>query len=183
MSHRVADGKRIKKWGMDEGSKMGKSADGTYKAIDNPSRKDKGVARAAAVANGAGRKMSARDSDERGEWNYVPPSIANPGNLLKTNVGGGQMGHALAHENEAPYPEEVPEFFIRSLCPPKGLVCDPFSGSGTTLAAAERCDRRGIGLDLRASQAVIARQRLDRPHAPVQRPGKPEHHPLFPESA
>lgn len=69
------------------------------------------------------------------------------------------MGTNVAHENEAPYPEKVPEFFVRSLCPEGGIVCDPFSGSGTTVSVAARWDRLGIGFDLRQSQCVLGRKR------------------------
>lgn len=103
---------------------------------------------------------------------YNPPEIANPGNwigefyvegcgdFLDTGAsGGGRLGHPLAHENEAPYPVEVPAFFIRSHCPPGGLVLDPFSGSGTTVDAAMSEGREGVGLDLRQSQCELGRKR------------------------
>jgi hypothetical protein len=95
------------------------------------------------------------------------------------SVGGGLMGHPLAHENEAPFPEALAEWFLKSLCPPGGIVLDPFSGSGTTVSVADRLGRHGIGLDIRHDQALIARRRLERPHAPVARPGRAESLPLF----
>ena len=111
---------------------------------------------------------------------YVPPALANPGTLLDVKVGGGQMGHPLAHANEAAYPEGVPEFFIKSLTRPGDIVLDVFSGSGTTVATAERLDRKGIGFDLRRSQCEIGMRRLSRPHAPVRRPHRHEEAlPLF----
>jgi hypothetical protein len=91
---------------------------------------------------------------------YIPPDIANPGNLIRTNVGGGRLGSPLAHDNEAPYPEDVPVFFINSHVPPGGLVLDPFSGSGSTVAAALSLGRRGVGCDLRQSQCVLSRKRI-----------------------
>lgn len=91
---------------------------------------------------------------------YIPPKLANPGNLIHTIVGGGHIGDREAHENEAPYPEKLVEFFIRSFCPPLGRVLDPFSGSGTTVCEAVRLGRHGIGMDLRYSQILLGRQRL-----------------------
>jgi site-specific DNA-methyltransferase (adenine-specific)/site-specific DNA-methyltransferase (cytosine-N4-specific) len=91
---------------------------------------------------------------------YRPPALANPGNVVYARVGGGHMGDALCHENEAPFPEALAEFFIRSFCPPGGIVCDPFSGSGTTAKVALQFGRRFRGCDLRASQVQLTRTRV-----------------------
>lgn len=91
---------------------------------------------------------------------YIPPTKANPGNVIKCNVGKGHMGHDLAHENEAPYPESLAEFFVRSFCPPGGSVFDPFCGSGTTLAVATKTGRVGFGCDIRESQKELTLRRL-----------------------
>jgi hypothetical protein len=90
------------------------------------------------------------------------PKIANPGNciIVKARVGGGHMGSKLCHENEAPFPEDMAEFFVRSFCPPGGIVLDPFSGSGTTVSVAVACGRRGIGIDIRPSQVQLGTRRL-----------------------
>jgi hypothetical protein len=98
--------------------------------------------------------------------------LADPGNLISIPVGGGLMGHPLAHENEAPFPEALAEWIIRSPCPPGGVVRDPFSGSGPTVAVAERLGRHGIGLDLRRGRAEIARRRIARPPVHVPRRGR-----------
>jgi hypothetical protein len=91
---------------------------------------------------------------------YQPPDLANPGNVIDCVVGGGAMGSKLCHENEAPFPERLAEFFIRSFCPPGGLVCDPFAGSGTTLAVAVKQGRVATGCDLRDSQVKIVKRRI-----------------------
>lgn len=85
---------------------------------------------------------------------------ANPGNVIYASVGGGLIGDREAHENEAPFPENLAEFFIRSLCPSGGVVLDPFVGSGTTLKVARRFGRRAIGVDIRESQALLCKRRL-----------------------
>lgn len=104
---------------------------------------------------------SRRSNGERKQDRYALPAIANPGNLIDTGVsGGGNMGDELCHENEAPFPEELAEWFIRSLCPPGGIVLDPFSGSGTTAKVAVQTDRRYIASDLRMSQCELTRRRL-----------------------
>lgn len=141
MSHRLSDGTRRTQWG------------GGAKSTGAERKKDGSKAK-------AGRPSHQMTTlSETGEG-YAPPALANPGNLLKTTVGGGQLGSDLAHENEAPYPVGVPEFFIASHCPPGGLVLDPFGGSGTTPHAALGLGRRCVSMDLRRSQCLLSRRRL-----------------------
>src|SRR5262249_25763842 len=44
-------------------------------------------------------------------------------------------------------PVEVPEFFVKFLTTPDDLVLDPFAGSNTTGAAAERLKRRWVEIE------------------------------------
>jgi hypothetical protein len=53
-------------------------------------------------------------------------------------IGGGHLGSDLAHENEAPCPENLVEPFVRALTNPGEVVCEPFSGSRTTGTVAVR---------------------------------------------
>lgn len=85
--------------------------------------------------------------------------VANPGNIIRCS--GGHLGSKLAHENEAPFPEYLAEFMIRSFCPPNGWVLDPFSGSGTTCAVAERLGRSWTGIDIRQSQIELGQRRIE----------------------
>jgi hypothetical protein len=92
---------------------------------------------------------------------YLPPPLANPGNVIDCGaVGGGNIGSDLAHENEAPFPERLAEFVVRTFCPPNGVVCDVFAGSGTVAAVALRHGRRFVGCDLRESQVELTRRRV-----------------------
>lgn len=93
--------------------------------------------------------------------NYTPPKISNPGNVIKCKVGGGHLGSKLAHENEAPFPEKLAEFFIKSFCPPGGVVLDPFGGSATTASVAKQNGRGYINIDIRQSQIELAQRRLN----------------------
>ena len=101
---------------------------------------------------------------------YAKPrgGIANPGNIIDCGAGGGgHMGSRFAHEGEAPFPETLAEFFVKSFCPPGGIVMDPFCGSGTTLAVALKHGRKGIGIDIRESQVALTRRRLEEAAAPL----------------
>lgn len=102
-----------------------------------------------------------REGDTRRVRTYTPPVKANPGNIIECHGGGGHMGDALAHENEAPFPEKLAEAFVLSFCPPGGIVFDPFMGSGTTLAVAIKNGRFGCGCDIRQSQVDLTKKRLD----------------------
>ncbi len=65
------------------------------------------------------------------------------------------------------------------LAPVPCTVLDPFAGSGTTGVVAEGLHRRFIGIDLSREYLGMARNRIERPHKPIPRPGRVEHHPLF----
>lgn len=108
-----------------------------------------------------GRPSHRTTNGERVDGEYTPPELANPGNLISCKVGGGHMGDQFAHENEAPFPESLAEFVIRTLCPPEGVVVDPFCGSGTTLKVARNHGRDAIGFDVRSSQVELSRRRVD----------------------
>lgn len=110
------------------------------------------------------------DGERKRDGEFVFPKIANPGNWLEFPddgigidcgaAGGGNIGSPLAHENEAPFPEKLVEFFVRSFCPPGGTVLDPFAGSGTTLAVSIRNGRNAIGFDIRESQVELTGRRI-----------------------
>lgn len=137
MSHRLSDGTRVNQWGKPS-SRNGRRPNGEPKP-----------------PSGMANSRPLQES----KTGYVPPKLANPGNLIQCSVGGGHT-NPLAHENEAPFPEPIPEFFILSLCPPGGIVLDPFSGSGTTAAVALANGRRAIAFDIRESQAGSTHRRV-----------------------
>lgn len=105
------------------------------------------------------RAAENRTNGKRNDRIYIPPQIANPGNVIDCGPGG-RIGSDFAHKNEAPFPLSLAEFFVRSFAPPGGLVLDCFSGSGTTGDAAKRHGRRYLGFDVRQSQIDLATERL-----------------------
>lgn len=164
MSHRLSDGTKVNQWGRVGGPRgMGNvSPDGNAENAYRPSHRLSKIEKAAL----GGKLHTKRDAGSQAngealrEQCYLPPVLANPGCLIDTGaVGGGQLGDDLAHVNEAPFPEKLAERFILSLCPPKGKVLDPFSGSGTTKVVADRLGRIGVGSDIRMSQCQLTRTR------------------------
>jgi DNA modification methylase len=60
----------------------------------------------------------------------------------------------------ATFPIELPLRCVKAGCRPGGTVLDPFSGSGTTGAAARHLGHRYIGIDLNPDYHDLARERF-----------------------
>lgn len=80
-------------------------------------------------------------------------------------VGTGAVDKTRENIHPAQYPEKLVKWVIKLLCPPEGLVCDPFMGSGTTAVACkslneESCNYKYIGSEINEIYVNIARQRL-----------------------
>ncbi len=60
----------------------------------------------------------------------------------------------------AKYPEDLVEKFICFFTKKEGIVFDPFLGTGSTIVAAERSGRKGIGIELQKKYADIAKERI-----------------------
>jgi DNA modification methylase len=150
-TNRLSNGSRINQWGGSEGKKSyGRKKDGTIDGNKRPSH--------IFTKKGSPR----RPNGNREQQIYVPPTLCNPGDVIDCNaVGGGHMGSRLAHENEAPFPEKLAEFFVKSFCPSNGITLDPFCGSGTTCSVAKREGRHFIGIDIRQSQIELTQRRLE----------------------
>jgi DNA modification methylase len=70
------------------------------------------------------------------------------------NQAAGLSGAPDIEDQNHParWPYRLAEDLVRCFCPPGGLVCDPFTGAGTTAAAAIAWGRVFIGGDLYARQ-------------------------------
>ena len=161
MSYRDAAGARRNQWGGTE-STSNRKTDGSKDVHSRPSHKlrTKG---GSPKDSCKGRRIPAgttHNGELMHEDSYAPPDLANPGNVIHCNVGGGVMGNPICALNEAPFPEDLVTFFVKSFCPPGGIVLDPFAGSGTTPAVAVREGRRALGCDLRQSQVDLCHRRI-----------------------
>lgn len=168
MSNRLSNGSRVNRdqWGSTGNATgmAGRYQNGSHKRLERGNEKGSIAKRFTRGKGNADGTMGSRPNP------YNEPPVANPGNVIRSKrkrsnfveciVGGGVMGSKLAHENEAPYPEQLVEPFVRSFCRPGGKVFDPFCGSGTTLAVALRCGRNGYGIDVRESQVELTRKRI-----------------------
>jgi len=95
-------------------------------------------------ASGFGRNIS--------KW--VGKHTVLPSNVISLALVGKNRGHP------AVFPVDLPLFFINLLCPPDGLVVDPFAGSGTTGVAALSQGRRCVLIENNQSYCQLALRRL-----------------------
>ena len=77
-----------------------------------------------------------------------------PSNVLSLPLVGKNMGHP------AVYPIGLPVFFIKLLCPEKGIVLDPFAGSGQTGIAALQLNRNVILVDNQRNYIEVMTKRI-----------------------
>lgn len=64
------------------------------------------------------------------------------------------------YRHAAPFPEALVNRCLAAGCPKKGIVLDPYAGSGTTLAVAAKRGLPSIGVELNPHYVTLARQRL-----------------------
>lgn len=77
-------------------------------------------------------------------------------NDIRKTPEESRLGHP------ALFPGMLVQRLIETFLPPEGdVVLDPFAGSGSTIVAAERMGKRGIGLELSPEYVELAHRRLD----------------------
>ena len=166
MSYRNSDGTRRNQWGHSGTGETGaRKKDGTHQDGFRPghsfSTNGERMTQQEKINEG-GRSHTKNKGSGMEEQVYLPPALANAGNVLKVVVGGGLMGSKLSHNNEAPFPESLVDPFIRCFCPPDGIVLDCFAGSGTVAAVAKKTGRSSISIDIRdceqAGRTLIERR-------------------------
>ncbi|MGE5281804.1 MAG: DNA-methyltransferase [Chloroflexota bacterium] len=80
---------------------------------------------------------------------------------LFPNAGAtGRKSAGVRNPHPTVKPLELMRWLVRLLCPPGGIVLDPFCGSGTTGAAAAIEGRRFTGIELEPAYAEIAAARI-----------------------
>ncbi|MCH7797631.1 MAG: site-specific DNA-methyltransferase [Planctomycetes bacterium] len=103
------------------------------------------------------------------EYYFKPPLVPATSNRMKGELKkAGDVINVPAINNMAlertGYPTQKPLklllLLVNACCPPRGVVLDPFCGSGTTLVAAAQTGRRYIGIDVNAEAVRIARRRV-----------------------
>ena len=83
---------------------------------------------------------------------------ADKSNIVHDVVSGGEE----KSHHDWQQAESEAAYWIKQLCPPDGIVCDPFLGGGTTAAAAKRLKRRWVGFEIDKEQARMASVRVEK---------------------
>ena len=107
---------------------------------------------------------------------YPQNDLANPGDVWRVTVGGGQMGFDgpdgnLACGGYAPFPYKLADMGVKVFSDEGDLVCDPMMGTGTVGAVCVRTGRYFEGNDYDANVVKLARKRIGRA---IQYPDVPE---------
>lgn len=114
---------------------------------------------------------SVRSRCQRAHETILHLSLTNRPYARETQRGG-ELGHDVwdfavagykdpaGRKHPAVFPEPLVERIIADYCPTDGMVLDPFAGSGTTLAVANRMGRRWYGIELNSNYAAIAALRV-----------------------
>ena len=105
-------------------------------------------------------KVGANKAGPNGEyWNLsqeTSQGLALPSNVIKVSGVESGTGHSAA------FPPGLPAFFIKAFSDASDAIFDPFLGSGTTLIAAAKNDRRCYGMEISPAYCDIIRRRWTR---------------------
>lgn len=71
-------------------------------------------------------------------------------------------GEKVGHPTQKPL--WLMEKIVKAVCPPGGIVLDPYSGSGTTSVACVRNGRRFLGFEIKAEWADLSNARIAAEH-------------------
>ena len=82
------------------------------------------------------------------------------GQPMKRDLIESAVESLPGNDHPAVFPVRVIKELVRLLCPPDGLVLDPYLGSGSTIIAALLEGRSCIGIDINEPYCISARERV-----------------------
>ena len=145
-------------WRKGEGA-AGNCAWGSFRNAANPVVRD--ITERVIIAS-KGRFDRAKGRPERERSGLPSESTIDADEFMAATLDVWDIPPESARRvsHPAPFPVELPERLIRLYTYKGDLVLDPFMGSGSTLVAAARLDRRFVGYDLDPTYVDIARLRV-----------------------
>ncbi len=112
------------------------------------------------------KKLSAtdriRDNSKSGSGfgknisNWLDRNMVYPTNVVQFATVCNNKNHS------APFPKELPEWFIKLFTKKNDWVLDPFLGSGTTSEVAQRMERNSLGIEIMPEYVSIAIEKTGR---------------------
>jgi DNA modification methylase len=94
-----------------------------------------------------------------GEWTHAGQGVQEtriPDNVIRITR---HKARGIETEHPAVFPVALPEFVMRAYGNERDIVYEPFSGSGTSIIAAERCGRRTRAIELAPEYVDVALRR------------------------
>ncbi len=128
---------------MDQQAVMVPMGDWSKSRLKNLSETDK-TRDESKVGSGFGKNIS----------NWLDREMAYPTNVLHLATECNNKKHSAA------FPEGLPEWFIKLFTNEGDTVLDPFMGSGTTNAVAQRMRRNSIGIEIMAEYYDMVKAEL-----------------------
>jgi len=146
-------------WQKADGA-SGSAAWGSFRKAANPVLRD--ITERVIVAS-KGRFDRARSAKQRMAEGRPHESTITTDEFMEATLDRWRIDSESARrvQHPAPFPVELPRRLIDLYTYEGDIVLDPFLGAGTTLVAAERTGRRGIGYDLDPRYIDIANSRLE----------------------
>ena len=90
--------------------------------------------------------------------------MVDPDDVSESNTNVLHLATETGTKNHsAVFPEALPEWFIKLFTAPGDCVLDPFAGSGTTIAVAQRLGRNAVGIEIMEEYCKIARGKINQP--------------------
>jgi site-specific DNA-methyltransferase (adenine-specific) len=161
-------------WHKAEGA-TGSLAWGSYRSATNPVLRD--ITERVIIAS-KGRFDRAIKPAKRAEQGLPNKSSVSADEFMEATLDVWRIDPESARRvgHPAPFPVELPRRLIDLYTFEGDAVLDPFLGSGSTMVAAVRTGRVGIGFDLDADYIELARERVAaerarRRHRPVESAG------------
>jgi site-specific DNA-methyltransferase (adenine-specific) len=137
----------------------GNCAWGSFRSAANPVLRD--ITERVVVAS-KGRFDRAKSVKERAALGLPHRNQINAEDFMQRTLDVWEIPPESARRvgHPAPFPVELPELLIGLYTYENDLVLDPFLGSGSTLVAAAKLGRRGVGYDTDPEYVAIAQRRL-----------------------
>jgi len=77
--------------------------------------------------------------------------------------------HSERKDHPTQKPMEIIERMVKASCPPGGLVCEPFAGSGTTIEACIRTGRHYLAFEINPDYCKIIEERINHTKAEMMK--------------